>query len=99
MYLCVFLDGQPPKYSTKNQKTISDSSCVQSHPEEGTESPSPPVRKLSAVKLEYGNSSKANIISSMKDGGNDGIGEPSGGILYCEDYAEIVENEEGDYSR
>ena len=99
VFFCVLLDGQPPKYNTKNQKTINDSSCVQSHPETGTESPSPPVRKLSAVKSEYVNSSKANIASSMKEGGNNGIGEPSGGILYCEDYAEIVENEEGDYSR
>ena len=99
MYLCVLLDGQPPKYNTKNQNTINDPAGVHSHPEAGNESPSPPLRKLSAVKSEHVSSSKANISLSMKEGGINGIGEPSGGILYCEDYAEIVENEDGDYSR
>ena len=26
-------------------------------------------------------------------------GDEAAGILFCEDYAEIVENEDGDYSR
>ena len=98
-WLYLWLDGQPPKYkNTQNQKAINESSGVQSHPIVAAKSPSPPLRKSSIIKTESQSSNNANSKSNMKE--NNSIeGDEAAGILFCEDYAEIVENEEGDYSR
>ena len=100
MKLYLLLDGQPPKYNIKNQKTMNESTCVQSHPEEATKNLSIPIRKSSAPALisDSMDLAKANSNVNPKDGMLLESGETTG-ILYCEDYAEIVENEEGDYSR
>ena len=92
------IDGQPPKYNTKNQRNIQENSDDKPH--HGTaKSPSPPVRRLNKIKSDSSEPSKSNIHSSIKEIQSHESGEVNGGIMYCEDYAEIVENEEGDYSR
>ena len=94
----LLLDGQPPKYNTKNQKAMNESTFVQSHPEIAAKNISPPTRKSSTLISESTDMVKANSNINTKDSMVLNSGE-SAGILYCEDYAEIVENEEGDYSR
>ena len=92
------IDGQPPKYNTKNQRNIQENSDDKPRPGT-TKSPSPPVRRLNKIKSDSLEPSKSTIHSNIKETQSHESGEVVGGIMYCEDYAEIVENEEGDYSR
>ena len=71
---------------------------MQSHPDIAALNLSSPTRKSSTLALESTEAVKANSSLNPKAGMVLEKGERTG-ILYCEDYAEIVENEEGDYSR
>ena len=97
--ICFSLDGQPPKYNTRNQRNTQENTDDKPHPGTSTKSPSPPVRRSSTVKSDSTESSKSAINPNLKENETHESGEGLGGIMYCEDYAEIVENEEGDYSR
>ena len=92
IYSFVLLDGQPPKY----RNTI-ENIDEKPHPGAITKSPSPPVRRSNTVKSDSSASSNSKTNPKIKE--SQESGETLGGIMYCEDYAEIVENEEGDYSR
>ena len=94
MYSFVLLDGQPPKY----RNTI-ENIDEKPHPGTITKSPSPPVRRSNTVKSDSSTSSNSKTDPKIKESHAQESGETLGGIMYCEDYAEIVENEEGDYSR
>ena len=94
IYSFVLLDGQPPKY----RNTVE---CTDEKPRPGAtaKSPSPPVRRSNTVKSDSSASSNSKTNPKIKESHTQESGENLGGIMYCEDYAEIVENEEGDYSR
>ena len=96
----LLLDGQPPKYNIKNRQMLGHSPRgVKSQPEMSSNHPPPPLR-ISCTPTTLCADVESNVDTSCNkkdmpvfDSGN------TEGILYCEDYAEIVENEEGDYSR
>ena len=94
IYSFVLLDGQPPKY----RNTIENTS-EKPRPGATAKSPSPPVRRSNTVKSDSSGSSHSKTNTKIKESHAQESEESLGGIMYCEDYAEIVENEEGDYSR
>jgi focal adhesion kinase 1 len=90
-------DGQPPKFNLKNHIATNDSSSVQSQSAAESKSPSPPVRKSSTVLSEPNIVKNPEVVSNMNENMSPKHTDQTR-VLYCEDYAEIVENEEGDYS-
>ena len=104
IFICIItnilflLDGQPPKFNLKNHIASNDSSSVQSQSAAESKSPSPPVRKSSTVLSEPNIVKNPEVVSNMNENMSPKHSELTS-VLYCEDYAEIVENEEGDYSR
>ena len=104
IFICIItnilflLDGQPPKFNLKNHIATNDSSSVQSHSAAESKSPSPPVRKSSTVLSEPNIVKNPEVVSNMNENMSPKHTDQTS-VLYCEDYAEIVENEEGDYSR
>ena len=104
IFICIItnilflLDGQPPKFNLKTHITTNDSSSVQSQSAAESKSPSPPVRKSSTVLSEPNIVKNPEVVSNMNENMSPKHSEQTS-VLYCEDYAEIVENEEGDYSR
>ena len=98
IFICIIknilflLDGQPPKFNLKNHIATNDTSAAES------KSPSPPVRKSSTVMSEPNIVKNPEVVSNMNENMSPKHSDQTS-VLYCEDYAEIVENEEGDYSR